>query len=112
PLHYLVDGEAMPLGITSNQALTAVQIAFKAWSNVTALQFVFDGWTNLSNSAVSQFNFDGTLRDDGRIRIQLHNLYAAPIETSALGFGGWFFTSQTVGTNMNTWGSGGNVKGN
>ncbi|MGH8671203.1 MAG: matrixin family metalloprotease, partial [Burkholderiales bacterium] len=112
PLHYMIDGEAMPVGISSNQALTAVQNAFKAWSNVTALQFVFDGWTNLGNSAASMNNLDGSSRFDGRIRIQLHNTNGTMFDTDTLGRGGIFANPQRVGTNLTTWGSGGNVCGN
>ena len=89
PIEYLVDAQALPTGITQAQALNAVSNAFKAWSNVTSLKFKFAGVTNFGKAA-------STIRaSDGRIRIQLHDLYNDLAGASELGQGGnLFFVNQ------------------
>ena len=85
PIEYFVDAQALPNGITQAQALNAVSNAFKAWSDVTSLKFKFAGLTNFGKAA-------STIRaDDGRIRIQLHDLYNDLAGPSVLGQGGNLF---------------------
>lgn len=77
---YLVDTDALPAGITTNQALVAVSNAFEAWAAVTSLRFAFESIESFGQSA-------GKIKtDDGRIRIQMHDLYG--YLTGQLGHGG------------------------
>ena len=82
PIEYLVDVQALPAGITQPQALNAVSDAFKAWSDVTSLKFKFAGFTNFGQAA-SRID-----AGDGRIRVQLHDLFNDLTGTSELGSGG------------------------
>jgi hypothetical protein len=100
---YLVDADALPAGITLGQALLAVQQALEAWSNVTSLRFTFEG---LASFGTAPANIDV---DDGKLRIQLHDLYGFITEPQVLGKGGRsYYTSPP---DVATWGFGGNVKG-
>ena len=87
PIEYLVDAQVLPASITLPQALNAVSNAFKAWSDVTSLKFKFVGLTNFGKAA-STIN-----AGDGRIRIQLHDLYNAISDhAQVLGSGGNAFS--------------------
>ena len=70
PVKYLVDTEAMPAGITTNEALIAVSNAFQAWADVSSLSFEFEGIQYFGTDAISAANVE-----DYRIRIQTHDLY-------------------------------------
>jgi len=109
PIPYLLDGQTMPSGITSNQALAAVQTALNAWTNVAPLRFAFEGWTNFGNAAMSETNLTGTYRRDGKLRIQLHDLFNVITEPDVLGRSGW--NANGFLTIDSGWGSGGLVSG-
>jgi len=98
PIHYLVDADALPAGLTQAQALGAVSNAFRAWANVTSLRFSFAGVTSFGTAA------DNISTNDGRIRVQLHDLYGSIGGSSTLGVGGNSFQLSD--------GMGGNVNGN
>lgn len=87
PIPYIVDAEFLPIGITQEQALAAVQQALSAWSAVTSLTFRYDGMQSFG-MPVSAFS-----TTDEKIRIQLHNAYGAITSTSVLGVGGRVFTN-------------------
>ncbi|MFN0126238.1 MAG: matrixin family metalloprotease [Verrucomicrobiales bacterium] len=84
---YLVDVQTLPVGITQSQALAAVEQALAAWSAVTSLTFVFEGVQSFGQSAAT------ITTNDGRIRIQLHDLYGQLSSGSVLGLGGRGFTN-------------------
>lgn len=98
PIQYLVDVDALPAGLTQAQALGAVSNAFRAWANVTSLRFTFAGVTSFGMAA------DDVATSDGRIRVQLHDLYGSIGGSSTLGVGGNSFQLSD--------GMGGNVSGN
>jgi hypothetical protein len=79
---YLVDADALPPGITLEQALQAVKNAFAAWSAVTLIDFHFEGIQSFGTHA------PGSGTNDGRIRVQLHDLYNFLSSPSTLGFAG------------------------
>lgn len=96
---YLVDVQALPTGITQEQALTAVSQALAAWSAVTGLTFRFDGLQNFGMSAAN------VSTSDERLRIQLHDLHGEISSGSVLGIGGRSFTN--VSSDFSTTGGGG-----
>lgn len=101
---YLVDVQALPAGITQEQALTAVGQALAAWSAVTGLTFRYDGLQNFGMSAA-----DVSVNDE-RLRVQLHDLFGEITGGSTLGIGGRSFTN--VSTDFSaTGGGGGQVNG-
>ncbi len=98
PIEYLVDMDTLPAGLTQAQALGAVSNAFQAWANVTSLRFSFAGVTSFGAAA------DNVSTNDGRIRVQLHDLYGSIGGSSTLGVGGNSFLLSD--------GGGGSVNGN
>jgi hypothetical protein len=86
PIEYLVDMDALPLGISSNQAMTALSNAFAAWEAETSLLFKFAGFESFGTSA------NNVLLSDGRIRIQLHDSYGFITGATTLGVGGRSFS--------------------
>lgn len=66
-----MDADALPAGLTQAQALGAVSNAFRAWANVTSLRFAFAGVTSFGTAA------SNVATNDGRIRVQLHDLYGS-----------------------------------
>lgn len=100
---YIVDAQTLPAGITQSQALGAVSNALNAWSQVSSVQFVYEG---LQNFGVAAANVN---INDGRIRIQLHDLFGYITGPNTLGIGGRF-ASVPVGFG-NAGGFGGNVAG-
>ncbi len=102
PIEYLVDADALPNGVTLPQALTAVSNAFQAWASVTSLRFRFAGVTSFS---VPPANLS---TNDGRIRLQLHDLHGSISGSLTLGVGGNGFSTGGFASG----GSGGNVAGN
>jgi len=106
PVPYLVDASSLPLGITTNQALSAVSNALAAWTSVTSLKFSFEGIQNfgMPSELVST--------NDGKLRIQLYsytNYISLHYVGNPLGIGG----PRPQGTLLSGagWGSGGNVAG-
>ena len=77
--------------------------ALNAWSQVSSLQFVYEGLQNFGTDAAS-VNIN-----DGKIRIQLHDLYGYITGPSTLGIGGR--ASSIPGGFGNAGGFGGNVAG-
>jgi hypothetical protein len=102
PIPYQIDAQVLPAGISSNQAQAAVEQALAAWAGGSSVRFEFRGWTNFGQAA------DLFLDRDNLLRVQLHNLYNAPLQGEVLGVGG-FIRSDYVPTSG--WGSGGNVRG-
>lgn len=102
-IEYLVDADALPAGLTQPQALNAVSNAFRAWASVTSLHFTFAGVTSFGTAA------SNVSTNDGRIRIQLHDLYNSISGSSTLGVGG---NSYTISGTFPNGGMGGNVAGN
>ncbi len=86
PIPYLVDAEALPAWITLTQATNAVRVAVQTWEAVTSLKFVFDGLQNFGQSARN------VITNDGRIRIQLHDLYGEITNATTLSVGGRGFS--------------------
>lgn len=103
PIEYLVDADALPAGLTQAQALNAVSNAFRAWANVTSLRFTFAGVTSFGTTA------GNVSTSDGRIRLQLHDLYGSISGSSTLGVGG---NSYSISGTFPNGGMGGNVNGN
>ncbi len=103
PIEYLVDAAALPAGVTLPQALTAVSNAFQAWASVTSLRFKFLGVSSFGTAA-SNVN-----TNDGRIRIQLHDLHGSISGSGTLGVGG---NSFSISGDFPNGGMGGNVAGN
>lgn len=102
-IQYLVDADALPAGLTQAQALGAVSNAFRAWANVTSLRFSFAGVTSFGMAA------GNVAANDGRIRVQLHDLYGSISGSSTLGVGGNSFSISGAFPNG---GMGGSVNGN
>lgn len=90
PIEYVVDMDAWPAGITSNQALSAVSNAFAAWSAVSSLHFKFAGIESFGMAA-ADLN-----RHDGRIYVQLHDTYNFINSPDVLGRGGrtWSYSPE------------------
>lgn len=103
PIEYLVDMDTLPGSMTQAQALNAVSNAFRAWANVTSLRFQFAGVTSFGTAA------DNVSTNDGRIRLQLHDLYGSISGSSILGVGG---NSYSISGTFPNGGMGGNVNGN
>jgi hypothetical protein len=101
---YLVDADALPAGLTLTQALTAVQQALAAWTNVTTLRYVFEGVQSFGVAA------GDIVTSDSKLRLQLHDLYGYIPEPNVLGKGGRRYTSSP--STIATWGSGGKVGNN
>jgi hypothetical protein len=81
PIPCLVDLQAMPPGQTTNSMLAIIGQAFAAWSNASSARFVIERITNLGFAAPLAPN-------DGRLRIQTHNLFNYITNASTLGRGG------------------------
>jgi hypothetical protein len=104
PIHYLIDADSLPSGITQTQAVTAVQNALAAWVAVTSLKFSFDGIQSFGKAPANLTN------SDGRLYIQLHDNYNFITNATFLGLGGRSSSGPLL-TNAG-WGKGGNVAGN
>lgn len=82
PIPYLIDMDALPEGISANQALELVEEACAVWTAATGVRFHFEGVVSFGQ-AVS-----ASTAADGRIRVQLHDLHEAIAQSTTLGFGG------------------------
>jgi hypothetical protein len=104
---YLIDADYLPAGITQTQAVTAVQTALAAWTNVTSVRYRFAGLQSFGAAAPNITSADGFLR------IQLHDHYgylsSGGASGDVLGDGGhaWYVLTLATG-----WTLGGNVAGN
>jgi hypothetical protein len=107
PIPYLIDTDYLPAGMTQNQAVTAVQAALAAWTNVTSLRYKFAGIQSFGMAAPN------ITASDGILRIQLHDHYnfidSGGIGGDTLGEGGHGWTRLDLSSG---WTSGGNVYGN
>lgn len=107
PIPYLIDADYLPAGITQTQAVTAVQTALAAWTNVTSLRYTFAG---IQSFGVAAPNFAAP---DGYLCIQLHDYYhyigSSGGNGDILGQGGHAWT---ILNTTNGWTTGGNVIGN
>jgi len=89
PIGYLVDMDALPSGISTNAARTAISNAFQAWADVTSLSFQYLGDESFGQAAID------VSASDGKIRIQTHDTYNQISGSSTLGVGGSGFTFTT-----------------
>lgn len=87
PIRYLVDADELPPGISSEEALEAVENALNAWADVSSVQFEFEGLVSFGEAAS---DIDAR---DRRLRIQLHDSYESIGNSNTLGVGGQAFTS-------------------
>ncbi len=105
---YLIDADHLPAGISQTQAVTAVQTALAAWTNVTSLRYRFAGIQSFGMAAPNVTN------NDGYLRIQLHDHYnfigsISNTSGDVLGDGGHSWVVQNLPAG---WTTGGNVAGN
>jgi hypothetical protein len=107
PIPYLIDADYLPAGLTLTQAVTAVQTALAAWTNVTSLRYRFAGVQSFGMAAPNVSASDGVLR------IQLHDHYnylgGSSSSGDVLGDGGHAWAINTLSAG---WTLGGNVAGN
>ncbi|MCX7818412.1 MAG: matrixin family metalloprotease [Kiritimatiellae bacterium] len=103
PIGVLVDMDARPAALTSNQVIEAVHRALDAWAGATSLLFTNEGVVSFGVGA------DQIVVDDGRIRIQVHDLYNRIGGGTTLGIGGYAYRYDT--TLFPTGGLGGRVRG-
>ncbi len=96
PIEYLIDMDSLPAGITTNQALNAVENALAAWSRSTLLSFKFIGIESFGTAAP----YAGTA--DERIYIQLHDNYNYIPQSNKVGIGG-----RSYSFNLGNWPNGG-----
>src|SRR5690606_9357189 len=80
----LVDLDALPDGMTEEEALAAVHNAVGVWEEATSLKFSFEGVTSFGEGANKISN------DDGKLRLQLHDTYNQVGGFTTLGVGGIF----------------------
>jgi hypothetical protein len=107
PIPYLIDADYLPAGMTLTQAVTAVETALAAWTNVTSVRYKFAGIQSFGQAAPKVSNSDGVLR----IQLHDHYNYIAGGDSSGdvLGDGGHSWIIQTLPAG---WTTGGNVAGN
>lgn len=103
PIPYIVDADALPAGISLEQALDAVHAAFDAWSEASSAKFVYEGLESFGQASP-----DVAIKD-GKIRVQLHDLHNAITGETTLGIGGR--SSKTFSSPFETIGAGGVVSG-
>jgi hypothetical protein len=99
---YSVDMDQLPSGITTEQALQAVNDALAAWSAVSSLKFRFEGVQSFGVSA------NQVPDSTGRLWIQLHDAYNFITNPGTVGQGGMITSGAPLSAD---WGSGGNVAG-
>ncbi len=99
PIPYVVDMDALPNGVTREEALAAIDRAWAAWEGVIGISFVRKEIVSFGQTAA-----DATSSEQ-EVRIQLHDLYDRIQNESTLGLGG---ASATNGGLPNG-GSGGRV---
>ncbi len=85
PIGVLVDLDALPAGISTGAAMASVDRALAAWSAATSLLFTNEGAASFGMGA------DQVAADDGRLRIQLHDLHDRIPGGTTLGIGGRSF---------------------
>ncbi len=86
PVPVVIDMQALPAGVTSNQALTAMQNALDAWREVSSLRFTNESFTSFPT------NTQAITNRGGKIYVQLHDLFGG-VPDGFLGWGGRSFTT-------------------
>lgn len=92
PIEYVVDMDLLPVGITTAQALDAVEKAFAAWTAETSLTFRFAGIESFGKKAASTTVANA---HPNQICIQLHDKYNHITESNQVGDGGRTYTWYT-----------------
>lgn len=105
PIRYEVDMQTLPTGITPELALDAVQSSLNSWSAASSLKFELEGVRNFGRSAAAE----AQARQDGRLYVQLHDLFGVINSPTTLGVGGTRFSFSN--SRQNTGGDGGTVAG-
>ncbi|WP_372807463.1 hypothetical protein [Pontiella sp.] len=82
PIEYVVDMDAWPPSLTKQEVLAAVRNAFDTWAAATSLTFTFAG---IESFGMASADLD---RGDGRIYVQVHDLYDHITDPYAIGDGG------------------------
>ncbi|HYG23083.1 MAG TPA: matrixin family metalloprotease [Verrucomicrobiae bacterium] len=100
PIPYIIDANALPAGITFEQATNAVREALDAWASVTSLKFALESIESFGQGA------DAVALNDGKLRLQLHDIYSRIEGSSVLGIGG---RSASTSALSNGWNLGGRV---
>ncbi|MFH0909767.1 MAG: matrixin family metalloprotease [bacterium] len=88
PVPVVIDMQALPAGITSNQALAVVQNALEAWQELSSLRFTNESFTSFTT------NVQAITNRGGKIYVQLHDLYGG-VPDGFLGWGGRTFTTNS-----------------
>ncbi|HET7625024.1 MAG TPA: matrixin family metalloprotease, partial [Verrucomicrobiae bacterium] len=101
---FLIDSNSLPAQFTLAQVTNAIQQAFGAWAAVTSLKFRFEGFQSFGKGA------DTIFPNDGKIRLQLTDIYNRITTSGTLGIGGRNVLSNPL-ENVG-WDLGGNVAGN
>lgn len=104
PVPCYVDMQALPAGISSNQALAALEEAFTAWAGTSSVRFAVVAITNFGIAAP----LFATNATDGRLHVQMHDLHDNINTPGILGIGGRSFRISSPFTNG---GFGGHVMG-
>lgn len=102
PIHYVVDAEVRPAGLSTAQVMTAISNAFATWKHMTSLSFVHDGYQTFPLPPNLLTN------RDRRIWIQTGDPFLQTYD-GILGYGG---RSYAWSWNWEKGGDGGNVAGN
>jgi hypothetical protein len=82
PIEYVVDMDAWPPSLTKEEVLAAIRTAFDTWTAATSLTFTYAGTESFGMPSAN------LSRDDGRIYIQVHDLYNHITDPYAIGDGG------------------------
>ena len=93
PIPYVVDATALPSGVSTGQALQALNYALDAWSGVTSLLFTNAGLTAFGQGA------DTLTNQDSRIHIQMGDPEGSITDAGVLGIGGRTFLVSGIFTN-------------
>lgn len=104
PIPYIVDATVLPAGVSLEQALTALENAFAAWTAATGVTFRFEGLQDFAAASP-----DVLVRDE-KIRVQLHDTFGYIASSGTLAIGGREWSSVEGALSMSG-GGGGQVAG-